>query len=127
MIKHFTATTFISTQSHTLLHFHTKNKFDATVCGKNYSVEVPYGVLEDNNSVLTGLSEKPNFSMNINSGIYVLNKAAVDEIPDDIPYDATTLISKLLDSSKRVGVHQIQDLWLDVGSKEDLKRFEDLI
>ena len=26
MIKHFTATTFISTQSHTLLHFHTKNK-----------------------------------------------------------------------------------------------------
>ncbi|MFL2627830.1 MAG: NUDIX hydrolase [Dehalococcoidia bacterium] len=26
MIKHFTATTFISTQSHTLLHFHIKNK-----------------------------------------------------------------------------------------------------
>ena len=26
MIKHFTATTFISTQTHTLLHFHQKNK-----------------------------------------------------------------------------------------------------
>ena len=52
---------------------------------------------------------------------------SLDEIPDNIPYDATTLISKLLDLSKRVGVHQIQDLWLDVGSKEDLKRFEDLI
>ena len=26
MIKHFTATTFISTQTHTLLHFHEKNK-----------------------------------------------------------------------------------------------------
>ena len=110
-----------------MIDFHTKNKFDVTVCGKNYSVEIPYGVLEENNSLLTGLSEKPNLSMNINSGIYVLNKSAVDEIPDNIPYDATTLISKLLDSSKRVGVHQIQDLWLDVGNKEDLKRFEDLI
>lgn len=110
-----------------IVDFHSSNEFDLTICAKEHFVDVPYGVIETKNFNLTKITEKPKLSMNINSGIYVLNKSAVELIPQDSSYDATMLVDQMLISNKKIGVHQIQDLWIDIGTKEDLKKYQDSI
>jgi dTDP-glucose pyrophosphorylase len=116
-----------TTKYKNIIDFHNTNKFDATVCSKDYSTLIPYGVIHEKNSKLIKIDEKPNLAMSINSGIYTFSKTALEQIPKDLPFDATTLITQLLELKYEIGVHQIQDLWLDIGSKDDLKRFQDYI
>jgi len=116
-----------TTKYNNILDFHNTNNFDATICAKDYSITVPYGVIDENNSELIKIEEKPKISFNINSGIYSFTRKALELIPKDTVFDATSLIEILLDSDMTVGVHKIQDLWIDIGSKEDLKKFQDFI
>jgi dTDP-glucose pyrophosphorylase len=114
-----------TTKYKNILDFHTSNNFDATVCAKEHTVDIPYGVIEIENLNLIKVTEKPKLTMSINSGIYALNKCAIELIPSDAVYDATTLIEELLNLKNKVGVHQIKDPWIDIGTKEDLNRLQE--
>ncbi len=104
-----------------LLGFHDRHDFQATMCAVRYNVELPFGLIETRDNRLTRLSEKPTHTVNTNAGIYVFNPGVLDLLVHDEPCDATDLLQRLLEADKPVGVFTLYDHehWLDVGRKGD--------
>lgn len=105
-----------------LLEFHRMNGAPATMCVREYTVQVPYGVAELEGHHLAGLSEKPEHRFFINAGIYVLGPEAMDKVPASGFFDMTTLFEQLLETTPRPTVFPIREYWLDIGRIDDLER-----
>jgi len=104
-----------------LITFHERHDFHATLCAVRYRMELPFGLIEADGNRLTRLVEKPVHTMNANAGIYVLNPGVLDLLRPNEPCDATDVLQRLLDARKRVGIFTLYDHehWLDVGRKGD--------
>lgn len=108
-----------------ILDFHRQNKNEITVVAalKNYSI--PYGTLETGEGgLLTGITEKPNLTFKINTGMYILEPHLISEIPSDRLYHITFLIEKLIKEKRRVGVFPInQGSWTDIGNWDEYMKY----
>ena len=70
---------------------------------------------------LTSLSEKPEITFKINSGVYILNPDVLSMIPKEKFFHITDLILKLKNKKGRVGIFPISEKsWLDYGLLENL-------
>ena len=108
-----------------ILDFHRQNKNEITVVAalKNYSI--PYGTLETGEAgLLTGLTEKPNLTFKINTGMYILEPHLINEIPSDRLYHITFLIEKLIKEGRKVGVFPISEgSWTDIGNWNEYMKY----
>ncbi|HPJ92208.1 MAG TPA: nucleotidyltransferase family protein [Bacteroidales bacterium] len=104
-----------------ILNYHRENSNEITVVGALKSMSLPYGSLETKKGgVLKALSEKPEYTFKINTGMYVLEPQLLHEIPENQFYDITDLIQSLLDKHRKVGVFPInQGSWIDIGNWEE--------
>lgn len=109
-----------------ILRYHRENKNEITVVSVMKSVYIPYGTLvTGENGLLESLQEKPEFTFQINTGMYVLEPHLLKEIPSDRIYHITYLIDKLVKEGRRVGVYPVNEgSWTDVGNWDEyLKQF----
>lgn len=105
-----------------LMVFHVGSLANATMCVREYEMEVPYGVINtDLNNNILDLQEKPVKKFLINSGVYVLNPSALSNIPSDEYFDMPTLFEELIAKGLPVKTYQISDYWIDVGSVDDFQ------
>lgn len=102
-----------------LMNFHLEKKWALTVGTKNYSFQIPYGVLETEGKKVTGVREKPELQCLINGGVYCLNPEVINLIPENSYFEITDLINTCLDKGLPVGSYEIQDYWMDIGRQED--------
>jgi NDP-sugar pyrophosphorylase family protein len=105
-----------------LCAFHQDHNATITVGTKAYEVQVPYGVVEDSDSKVTVLREKPVYATRINAGIYVLSRSTLDLLPPSGRFDATQLIQAALDADRPVYSYLIEEYWLDMGRIEDYEK-----
>ena len=105
-----------------MLHFHTKGNYEATIGAHLYQIEIPFGVIVKNGNRLLEIQEKPTEHYLINSGIYVLNPSVIKFILPEKHFPMTYLFDSLLDKKLPVGIHVIEDEWIDVGRHEELWR-----
>jgi dTDP-glucose pyrophosphorylase len=105
-----------------LLEYHNNNKFDITIASKKYEIQIPYGVLEIDETKITNLKEKPNLEFFINGGIYCINPELINFIPDNNYYDITDLINIALQNKYTIGSFPIREYWLDIGQIPDYER-----
>jgi len=109
-----------------LLDFHNKQGFIATMAMREFSHQVPYGVLKVGDGYrIDQLVEKPVERYYVNAGIYILDPATLKHVPDQKFYDMPTLFNRLLDQNKPVGSFPLRDYWVDIGRLEDLERASD--
>lgn len=101
-----------------LLEFHKKNDFLVTIGAAKYSMNIPYGVLVEENNVLKNIEEKPTKSYLISGGVYVINPEVLKLIPNNEYFDMPMLLDKLINTNK-VGVFNIESSWIDIGKIED--------
>jgi NDP-sugar pyrophosphorylase family protein len=99
--------------------FHHEREATITVCTKPYDVQVPYGVIDDQDGAVTRLREKPTYHLFINAGIYLISPSILDVLPAAGRYDATQLIQAALDGGQRVCSYHLTDYWMDIGRIED--------
>jgi dTDP-glucose pyrophosphorylase len=105
-----------------LLRFHDEHQAAATLCVREHTTQIPYGVVRmDDLHVLT-LEEKPVLSHYVNAGIYLLDPALLDLVPQDCFFDMPTLLEKAMKHQHRVSAFPIHEYWLDVGHPETLER-----
>ena len=105
-----------------LLRFHDEQQAAATLCVREYATQIPYGVVRmDDLHVLT-LEEKPVISNYVNAGIYLLDPALFDLVPQNQFFDMPTLLEKAMQHQHRVSAFPIHEYWLDVGHPETLER-----
>ena len=105
-----------------LVQYHRQQKSDATMCVRQYDVQVPFGVVEIENNVIASIDEKPVHRFFVNAGIYLLEPSVLDLIPRGQPYDMPELFSRLVAERLQAGVFPIHEYWLDIGRVDDLNR-----
>jgi len=103
------------------LDFHQKTLSSASMCVKDYSMQVPYGVVAVEGYKFKGVTEKPAHRYYINAGIYILGSTALKIIPENQFFDITSLFEKLHTKKYSVSVFPMRENWLDIG---DLKEYQ---
>ena len=102
-----------------MLIYHREQNADLTVAVQQQDFQVPYGVVECEDTLVRGLVEKPTLKFLINAGIYLLEPAVYRYIPNGEPYDMTDLIQRLVDEDMQVVAFPIREYWVDIGQHED--------
>nr|WP_067287452.1 nucleotidyltransferase family protein [Marinobacterium profundum] len=105
-----------------LLAHHELNEFDATLCVRELEHQVPFGVIESENGLITNMVEKPTFRHRINTGIYVLSPECVSSVRKNTEIDMPTLLEQRIDQLKKVGIYTSHDYWLDIGRIDDYQK-----
>ena len=82
-----------------------------------------YGVLRfgDRSDPLrvSAYDEKPELALDVSMGIYALEPAALELVPEGQHSDFPDLVHSILASGGRVGAFPFDGLWLDIGRHED--------
>lgn len=108
---------------HNFFEHHTKKDAYLSILGFEKSSKVPYGVLRlDKESNVEGLQEKPKQTHTIMTGIYIINKRALDYIPSDVEFGMDELIETLIANNKAVTSFVIKDGWYDMGQFSEYKK-----
>ncbi|MHC1682474.1 MAG: nucleotidyltransferase family protein [Clostridiaceae bacterium] len=116
---------FTNLNVESMLTHHTENKFDLTVGIRNHSFQIPYGVIETKDNLITELKEKPSINYYINAGVYCLNPNIVELIPEDQYFEITDLINLCIEKGLKVGYYEVSEYWMDIGRIEDYNKVND--
>jgi len=103
-----------------LLENHSRSSSIFSIAAKRREQLIDYGVLmvsDENN--LVGFKEKPKDSYLVSMGIYVANRQILDYIPADKHFGFDNLMSRLLAEKKKIGVHEHEGYWMDIGRPDD--------
>jgi dTDP-glucose pyrophosphorylase len=107
------------------LHFQNHDA-EMSVAAVPYNVSIPYGVLDLDGRNIKGLLEKPKYVYYANAGIYLIKKRVLSEIPENIFFNATDLIEKLIFQNKKVIRYPLNGTWIDIGQYADLQKAQNL-
>lgn len=102
-------------------NYHCQNKNDMTIVSAVKSYQIPYGVIETSkNGLMVNLSEKPEMTYMINTGVYILQSELISEIPTDDFYHITDLMTKVKARGGRVGCFPVSEKsWTDLGDLDE--------
>ncbi len=104
--------------------FHMSSNYTLTLCGRPYDVRVPFGYPVASGDVVTEFREKPTFTFLVNSGIYCLNPELIDEIPYGEPFDMPTLVHRVCESKRPVGLFPLREPFHEIGRIESYEAAE---
>ncbi len=137
MLKGVINSTFFMTNCDTLLDqdfsevygFHKENNNELTIVGALKHYSIPYGKLEfQNGGKLLELTEKPELTLTVNSGTYILEPHLLNEIPEKEFFHITELISKITNRNGNVGVFPVSEMsWLDIGEWKEFTKTQDFL
>lgn len=107
-----------------ILDYHQENQNEITVVAVMKHLSIPYGTIETTiNGQLVKLTEKPDLSFKINSGMYIVEPHILHEIEDSVHLDITTLIDRILNRGGKVGVFPVSEKsWKDIGEWSEYLR-----
>ncbi|OGR04665.1 MAG: hypothetical protein A2284_17270 [Deltaproteobacteria bacterium RIFOXYA12_FULL_61_11] len=100
-----------------VLALHRRQHAAMTILSSIQHHRIPYGVIDfrEEGEVLT-ITEKPEYTITINTGVYLLSREALDLIPKEVVFDMTDLISVLLAQGRRVITYPVNDSdYVDIG------------
>lgn len=99
---------------------------DMAVAATSYHVDVPYAVLEVNETnIVRSLKEKPRYTYYSNAGIYILKKDLLRMIPKDEFFNITDLMDRVIEMNLKLITYPINGYWLDIGKHEDFKKAQE--
>jgi dTDP-glucose pyrophosphorylase len=108
-----------------MLKYHREHQAFSTVCVREHSVTVPFGVVEFDDHWLKGIREKPTHKYFVNAGVYLLNPGVLDYVAANEVVDMPTLIERTIAQGKPSVVFPLREYWIDVGRLDDLQRASD--
>ena len=97
--------------------YHVSNHNDLTIVTMVKTFKIPYGVIETGeDGLMVSLSEKPELTYQVNTGVYILNPNCIDEIPENEFFHITHLMEKIKARGGRVGCFPVSEqAWKDMG------------
>jgi dTDP-glucose pyrophosphorylase len=106
-----------------ILNYHYENSNEITIVAALKNYPIPYGTIKSgDNGQLIELIEKPDLNFKINSGMYILEPAILDQIPENTFFHITDLIENIRKRNGKVGVFPVSEkAWKDMGSITEYK------
>lgn len=108
-----------------VVQFHTKQNAKATLGVREYSFQIPYGVVNINGTEVESISEKPIHRSMVSAGIYMLDPWALELVPEGEYCDMPTLLDAIRGRHEKVVAFPIHESWLDIGRHDDLQAARD--
>lgn len=105
-----------------MLQFHERGGYVATVGVRRYLHTIPFGCVQLQRDRVMSFDEKPTMSTTINTGIYVLSPESIKRVPRNEEFPLPELIAGCIARRESVGAFEIDDDWIDVGQREQLRR-----
>lgn len=105
-----------------LLDFHDSSESVATMCVREYKMQVPFGVIEMTGSKMLSIKEKPEHDFFVNAGIYVLSADLVNSMKHNEKIDMPDLLTKQIENNHLVNTFPLHEYWLDIGRLGDFER-----
>jgi len=107
-----------------IYNYHKENHNSITLVAALKHMKIPYGILETaDNGKLTTITEKPEFTFKINSGMYILEPELLREIPENRIFHITELIANIIKRKGKVGVFPVSEgSWKDIGTWEGYQK-----
>jgi NDP-sugar pyrophosphorylase family protein len=78
-----------------------------------------FGNVISEGDFITDVHEKPDFKLEILSGIYILKPPILELIPDNTYYGIDSLIKDMLAEKLKVAKYLMKEYWLDIGRIDD--------
>lgn len=105
--------------------YHINNMNMVTIVAAIKSYKIPYGVIESGeNGFLISLSEKPEISYMINTGVYLLNPELINDIPENQFFHITQLIENTRKNGGRIGCFPVSEKsWTDIGDWNEYLKY----
>lgn len=104
-----------------LLDFHIHEHASATMCVREYDYQIPYGVIQTQDSSIISIKEKPIETFFVNAGIYVLSPQVLEYIPKNSFFDMPTLFEQLISTHHKAISFPLHEYWLDIGRMSDFE------
>lgn len=105
-----------------LLQAHAEHRAVATMCVREYSYQVPFGVARTEQHRLLAIEEKPVQTCFVSGGIYVLDPVVLERVPPARALDMPDLFKGLIADGQQVTAFPVHEYWLDIGQAADLER-----
>ena len=114
----------IQTDFAELESFHTQHGDDLTMVASLKNYNIPYGVCElEKGGTLARISEKPQYSFLVNTGMYLVRRDRLNLIPEHARFDMTDFIQRLKEEGGRIGVFPIgEHAWIDTGEWTEYRK-----
>ena len=105
---------------------HIDNNDDITVAAFARSITIDLGVLAiDKDARISDYIEKPSYSYLASTGIYVIRKTAVADLPRGVRIDLPQLVLRSLKARKAVRAYRFEGFWMDIGRPDDYQYAQD--
>jgi NDP-mannose synthase len=109
-----------------LLRYHRREGNVLTIATQQRSIKINYGMLHlDVGARVQGFEEKPEITSAVSMGIYVMESAVLQHIPQKGAFDFPELVRSLLDGGERVGAYRYGGVWFDIGRADDYQQAVD--
>jgi dTDP-glucose pyrophosphorylase len=105
-----------------MLDQHVESAADATMGVRDYEMQVPFGVVRQQDGVIKSIDEKPLHRFTVSAGIYVLSPQMLELVPKDTEFDMPALFENGISNGLRARCHSIDGYWLDIGRLPDFER-----
>lgn len=105
-----------------LLKFHKEHGAAATVCSREFSYQVPFGVVKFEGYDVQKIVEKPLQKCFVSAGIYVIQPDVIAGMQREQAIDMPNLLQDLIDRKRGVCTFPIHEYWLDIGRFADYER-----
>ncbi len=109
-----------------LLSYHIESKADLSIVSLRQRIPLQYGKLDfkKNNQEILNLDEKPLIEVDINGGIYVMNKRCLNLIKKNKKIDMPEFFRILKKNKFNIKIYPCHEHWFDIGNTKDLSRFK---
>ena len=84
--------------------------------------QIPFGLVETQNGLVSQIREKPVQRYLVSAGIYVMSPEAIERVVPGVRLDVPDLINDVVAGGGRVRYHVIREKWIDIGALEDFHR-----
>ena len=106
-----------------MIKHHKKSRANVTMSLFDYRFNLKYGVIDTKKSgQVTAWNEKPEFSVKINIGCYVMEPEVLKLIPKNKEYGMDDVIRKVLSRKKKVSSVTSKNGFIDIGDKDTYEK-----
>lgn len=109
-----------------LIAAHLRSGAVATIATRAQVIDVDYGVLELGTSAdgvrqISGIDEKPRYSLPVSMGIYAFEPEVLTYVERDHKLDFPDLVKRLLAAGESVAAYEHDGYWMDIGQLHHLE------
>jgi NDP-sugar pyrophosphorylase family protein len=101
---------------------HVESKAAITLGVREDRYQIPFGLVETSDGVVTRIREKPVHEFLVSAGIYVMSPSAIMGVSPGVRLDVPDLINDIASRGGCVRYHVIRDKWIDIGAISDFQR-----